>query len=83
MYEKLLNTLKNGLVRLVLQQRGNIIDRDNAGKDLRVVSEIFTPRRLIETINKELRTNIVLKEVDRATFEAARQYPNAEELWTK
>ena len=66
-----------------LNNGGNIIDRDNAGKDLRVVSEIFTPRRLIETINKELGTNIVLKEVDRATFEAARQYPNAEELWTK
>lgn len=54
-----------------------------SGKDLRIVSEIFTPRQLVDALSKETGREIVLKETDRATFEAARKFPNAEELWAK
>lgn len=50
---------------------------------MRIQSEIFTPRQFVETSKQISGKDVQLKEVDRAAFEAARHYPNAEELWPK
>lgn len=47
------------------------------------MTEIFTPPDFISALSEATGRKIVLKRTDRAEFDAAKQLPNLEELWSK
>ena len=51
------------------------------GKDIRVISDIFTPRDIVKAISDVVGKEVVLKEIDRAAFDANKEEDY--ELWAK
>ena len=46
-----------------------------------MISDIFTPRDIVKAMNDVLGRKVVLKEIDRATFDASKDEDY--ELWAK
>ena len=50
--------------------------------DIRVITEIFTVRQVIQSINEVCGSSIKIKEVDEVAFDKSREIPDIEEIWT-
>lgn len=51
------------------------------GKDMRIVSDVVTAKDIVQAVREATGKDVVLKNVDRTEFEAARSY--SEDLWSK
>lgn len=48
---------------------------------MRIVSDVVTAKDIVQAVSEATGKDVVLKNVDRAEFEAARSY--SEDLWSK